>query len=85
VFDSKHLSLFEVVIDQWLKDHYFSARYLCLKYIARSIGHYLAPASLARERTQGIDFDWSTLFVVVGNFPIEFFCTRTVFTDAEGI
>jgi len=32
-----------------------------------------------------IEFDWSLLFSLVGELPLEFFSTRTVFTDVEGI
>ncbi len=72
------------MINTWLQDHYFSARYLCLKYIARSLAHYLTPASLTLQKT-GQDLDWSTLFVVMSQLPVEFFSTRTVFTDVDGI
>ena len=36
-------------------------------------------------RQAGQEFDWSTLFALVGELPVEFFTTRTVFTDVEGV
>ena len=59
--------------------HYFSARYLCFKYIVRMLSNYLINQEVCPE------FDWSKLFTILGDYPLEFFCTRTVFTDVEGI
>ena len=66
-------------------DHYFSARYLCYKYIVRALSQYVVPQALTRQQQPSQDFDWSTLFTIVGELPLEFFSTRTVFTDASGI
>ena len=60
-------------------DHYFSARYLCYKYIVRMLSNYLVSQEVCPE------FDWSQMFTILADYPLEFFCMRTVFTDAEGI
>lgn len=75
---SESLPLVCLILDNKLNDLYFSSRYLCNKYVVRMVSNYVVPA-------QGINFDWSSLFSIIGDLPLEFFSTRTVFTDTEGL
>ena len=71
------------MLEKELKDHYFSARYMCLKYVVRMLANYVVSAEAARILSK--EFNWSQLFILIGQMPLEFFCTRTVFADVEGI
>jgi citrate lyase synthetase len=71
------------MLEKELKDHYFSARYMCLKYMVRMLANYVVSAETVRMLHQ--EFNWSQFFILIGQMPLEFFCTRTVFTDGEGI
>lgn len=48
-----------------LKDQYFSARYMCHKYIVRMLSNYAIPAAESNQ-ISGHEFDWSTFFTIVG-------------------
>lgn len=73
------------MIKEELINHYFSARYLCFKYIVRMLANYIIPAEGVRQIGPEETFDWSAFFALIGELPLEFFSTRTVFTDVEGI
>jgi len=60
-------------------EQYFSNRYLCQKYVLKMMSHYLVAPTPTSE------FDWSSFFCIIGLMPLEFFSTRTVFLDKEGL
>ena len=50
-----------------------SIRYLCLKYVIRLVHNNLK-----------LEFEeWSSLFILFGSLPLEFFSTKTNFDDQE--
>ena len=54
-----------------------------MKYLVRMQCLYVYPASVPQPDGQLLD--WTTFFTVIGHFPLEFFSTRTVLTDDEGL
>ena len=52
--------------------------------MVRTLSNYVVPAEVARSAS-GCELDWSVLFGLIGDLPLEFFSTRTVFTDFDGI
>jgi len=48
-----------------------SSKYLCFKYILQMCSIYINP-----------DLDeWSNFFKLVGNMPVEFFSSKTIYDD----
>ena len=48
VFDNERLKLILNIMNGPIIDHYFSARYLCYKYIVRALSQYVVPQALIR-------------------------------------
>lgn len=62
-------------LDTAFFDQVMSSRYLCYKYIVRMLSKAIGPATPITQ--------WSALFKIASNMPLELFSTRTTFHDTE--
>lgn len=73
VTSSEIKSMNEMVWEVSFNDQVLSGKYLCQKYMVRMIANHITPE---------IE-DYSTMFKLIGQMPLEFFSTKTIMDDKD--